>query len=912
MTRILRVVATLIAIVLTSKLTPAAQSAVGTWDEMLAQANALFSSKQKDSALVVARLAYEEALRANGESDSSVAMTLHRLSGIAFDLTKPDAETLLRKAVAAWDKVASPNPLERAKTLSNFGGYLLATLQFDEAEKILSECLEIRLKLYPQNDPEIARTLQRLGQLETGRNRPVEARDYFVRTAEIYKQHLPKRAHELSQALNQAGLAAFTMGLHIDAKNYFTEAISHASHGPGESWTAIYYSNLAPTCINLSELGAADSALDAAVLYLADSTTTNMTNIDWAAWAEYYNSRGLSFMNRKLRAEAESCFVASLNIKEGHGTHSISEVWRGKYSLANSLRDNGKYAKAESLYIDILSARRGKLGHLHRDIAYSLESLSRVYWLQEKQSAALDTAYTAVMMRIDLIKRDAAELSEPELLQYSNSLHISAMNFLAMAAHVGFADNKRVQAAAEVMLRTKGFVSDEVFGRGDDQSQTNSSNEPLLEQVRARVPRNSVLVEIYRLPGFIESIDTSIDHYLALVLSADSKPRISDLGRCSDIDSLVNLNRAMLEAVAESGHPPTSDESQPFKSLSATLNMKLIDPLSLDPGKTKLLFFAPDGQLNLLSFAGLVDTQGKYLIEKFTVHYFSAARDILRINKDRTTLTSLLALADPDFDAGASSRISTPQMAQIGTSLAKPTAARRALLDSCLNLRESKARPIPYTAEEARAVAASWTALGRATPQILTGALASEENLKFKAAGFSALYLATHGFYLDSLCAGIDAVAGGGTVRSNPENPLSNSGLLLAGANLAGAEAVESGFEDGILTAAEIAELDLRQTRLAVLSACESALGKVQDGEGVYGLRRAFLLAGAGTVVSSLWKIDDQSTAEMMGQLFAEKGQTIAERIRAIQLARIEKLRSDGRPDHPYSWGAFIATGDWR
>jgi CHAT domain-containing protein len=137
------------------------------------------------------------------------------------------------------------------------------------------------------------------------------------------------------------------------------------------------------------------------------------------------------------------------------------------------------------------------------------------------------------------------------------------------------------------------------------------------------------------------------------------------------------------------------------------------------------------------------------------------------------------------------------------------------------------------------------------------------------------------------------------------ENPLLRSGLALAGAN-----ARRSGSsDDGILTAAEAAQLDLVGTQLAVLSACETGVGTVQTGEGVYGLRRALVLAGAQAQLVSLWKVADSATQTLMVDYYQRllKGEGRSEALRAAQLAMMRNptLR------HPYYWAAFIPIGDW-
>jgi len=146
--------------------------------------------------------------------------------------------------------------------------------------------------------------------------------------------------------------------------------------------------------------------------------------------------------------------------------------------------------------------------------------------------------------------------------------------------------------------------------------------------------------------------------------------------------------------------------------------------------------------------------------------------------------------------------------------------------------------------------------------------------------------------------------------EANPANSLSeiiSSGLALAGANTwLQYRLLPSEAEDGILTAEDVSGIDLSNTELVTLSACETGLGDVLTGEGVFGLRRAFVLAGAQTFVMSLWKVPDEQTKELMVDFYNRllAGKLRPEALRDAQLAMKEKY-----PD-PYYWGAFICQGN--
>jgi CHAT domain-containing protein len=151
---------------------------------------------------------------------------------------------------------------------------------------------------------------------------------------------------------------------------------------------------------------------------------------------------------------------------------------------------------------------------------------------------------------------------------------------------------------------------------------------------------------------------------------------------------------------------------------------------------------------------------------------------------------------------------------------------------------------------------------------------------------------------------------GAAQVEGKRENPLRLAGLVLAGANRR--EGSAPGHDDGILTAEEISALDLRGVSWAVLSACDTGLGDLRAGEGVFGLRRAFRLAGAQTVIMSLWSVEDAATRDWMRDLYATQGATrslgAAEAIASASRARIAARRASGETVHPFYWAGFVST----
>jgi len=215
--------------------------------------------------------------------------------------------------------------------------------------------------------------------------------------------------------------------------------------------------------------------------------------------------------------------------------------------------------------------------------------------------------------------------------------------------------------------------------------------------------------------------------------------------------------------------------------------------------------------------------------------------------------------------------------------------------------------PLPETRLEA-------TALAAVLPEarVYTGAFATEKILK-ELSGPSVLHIATHGFFFQSRTSRSTVVRQSSTAASQQdaamerEEALVRSGLALAGAN----ERSSGASEDGLLTALEVAGLDLWGTRLVVLSACETGVGDAWNGEGVYGLRRALVLAGSESQVMSLWKVSDAATRDLM---IAYYQRLRAHEARADALQHVQLAMLHGAPNraHPFYWAGFIESGDWR
>ena len=402
--------------------------------------------------------------------------------------------------------------------------------------------------------------------------------------------------------------------------------------------------------------------------------------------------------------------------------------------------------------------------------------------------------------------------------------------------------------------------------------------------------------------------------YAAFVLrAAGAAPVLVPLGRASALDSLVGAWRATIEAGAVPPGPLAQAAEEACRDAGTRLRQAAWDPLRARLRDVRRVFLVADGALHLVNFAALPSAADRYLIEDGPVfHLLNTERDLLPVPASISG-RGLLALGGPDFERG--DRDPTGQRA---ASVFRGTAA------GCADFAGMRFGPLPGSIREVGAVADHWRRLrGAVAAEVATGAAATEAYFKRMAPGRRVLHLATHGFFLGDGCAlAADGArnTAGAIVASSPapilegfENPLLLNGLALAAANRRASAA--AGADDGVLTAEEIAALDLDGVQWAVLSGCDTGRGAVAAGEVLLGLRRAFQLAGVRTVISSLWPVRDDDAQLWMTSFYAaalERGLATRDAVRQADLAVLRARRADGSSGHPLAWGAFVASGDWR
>jgi CHAT domain-containing protein len=430
-------------------------------------------------------------------------------------------------------------------------------------------------------------------------------------------------------------------------------------------------------------------------------------------------------------------------------------------------------------------------------------------------------------------------------------------------------------------------------------------------QVAALLPAGGALVEFQRY----RSSDASTSQYgppryLALLLRPDGTIRAIALAETAPIDA------AVAEAVAASADP--NRQAQAPQKL-AEVSRLVLAPLQRELTGVRELFISPDGELNRLPFAALpvagpkdggiadgpITADSKTLGDAVSLRLLTTGRDLLRLQQPAKAGAAPVLIANPDFNAA--SRSAKGGAASTAAGAGAPAVLRGGQQRSPGVRGLTAWQPLGGTEQEARQLA---PLLGGGA--VISGPAATAAVVLAQKAP-RILHIATHGFFLaDQPFAG--ASAGGApsesTAPATPsrEDPLQRSGLVFAGANRPDANP----NDDGYLTAAEATAMDLEGTELVTLSACETGLGGVQSGEGVYGLQRSLAVAGARSTLLSLWKVDDGMTATFMERYYnrLKAGQGRADALRDTQ-AEFRNNKNSTYNDIRV-WGAFQLSGDWR
>lgn len=899
------------------------------------------------------------------EGHPLIAASLGNLGVLYVEMGLLDrAEPLFRQGLAMREKSLGKDHRDVATAVDTLAGVLHERGLFGEAEALYGRALAIREKALGEDHQDVALSLQNLASLRADRGALGEARTLFDRALRIDEEALGAGHPDVATILQNIGVVEQTQGRYVEADAHLARALAlrEKAFGPDHPDVLVTLQNRATLAWYVGDLDQAlaitERALAMAKRVLGDDhpkTAVVLGNLGAirgalhdSSGAETCHRAAAAITEKKLGPDHPTLAVALSNLAVVHATRGELDqaealvkrtlaIWTRALgpdhanvggaidNLAGLARQRGEPVRAEDLYRKALAVREKALGKAHPDVAVTLGELSATLGALGRYEEARRVAERAAEIEDGNAAAVLGSGDERQRRAYMSTLGESTDAIVSLAARHAPAQ----RLGLTVVLRRKGRVLDSMVStyaalrRGVDEGAQATldrlaaveaelsarlwkggekaaapalaaleaerqrlagelsrrsaafaaERRPVtIEEVAAAIPEGAALVEIARYrthdPRAARLEDRWGPHrYAAWVLHRRGEPAFVDLGPAMPIDGAVDR---LYVALASS----TPDARPAARSLDA-LVMARVRPLL---GDARRVLLSLDDKLAVVPFGALVDEAGRYLIEDREPTYLASGRDVLRFAEHAPPRQGPLLLGGPDFGpprAASAPHASSPPAGEVrGLRAFDPT-------------KLPSFSPLPGTLAEVRAVRALLP--GGA---VLVGSQATEGAIKGAHAP-SLLHLATHGFF----------VSDRDEDRKRPERALLRAGVALAGANGRAA-----GTDDGILTALEASDLDLHGTQLVVLSACQTGLGSVIAGEGVYGLRRAMAMAGAETLVLSLWNLPDRTTTRLMEGYYARlrRGLGRSEAMRAVQLAAL----GDGEMSHPGIWAAFIVSGN--
>jgi CHAT domain-containing protein/tetratricopeptide (TPR) repeat protein len=815
--------------------------------------------------------------------------------------------------------------------------YLLGTLyqvhgDFQQAEAMFKRSLSVREEVLGPDHEDVAESLTGLADLYRYRVPYLRIEPLYNRALEIRRKRFGAAHASVAAALDSFAAFVADRGETSRAEAMYKEALEITERLTGATHPA-----LASILLHLGRLYRENGRLESAVELHTRAISILATAIrsDDPEMAVALSELAEDLYMRRDIARAAELFQRALAITEKSLGPANPRVARLIWSLAEVHRFEGQRLHAESLYLRSRDILRKTLGENHPWIAQLLQRLAGMYrdmGIPEKAIRLEEDALEIEERNLALI---VAAGSEEQKLAYMERLEESTRKALSLPSLTNGREPKAVRLALTTLLRRKGRVAENgsesmialrrdgnpgtaamlgqlaaargrlsasLFQSGSaDQlvllesevrrieSDLNARSsyfrqyqQPVtIERVQERIPPGALLVEFaaYYPREEVETLTYRSQRfgkrrYGAFVLGNRGAPAWFDVGDARDIDELVMRFRA------NARNPRSHEFSRPARELEK----RMIQPLKQTQKNLQWLILAPSGSLNLVPFAALLDRNERFLIETLELSYLSSGRDLLRFGTSPPPREQPWVFASPKFDLGFTAGAEDPHAADRSTDFSR-----------------FDYPPLPGAAEEGQQVASQLPGA-----RLVTGESATEEALK-GVKGPAILHIATHGFFLDDqtpLPLG-ESIAPGSTPVAHLESPLVRSGLVFAGVK----QKRSGNGEDGVLTALEAASLDLVGTKLVVLSACDTGVGTLSNGEGVFGLRRALLLAGAQTQVVTLWAVSDRTTRTLMAMYYQGllSGDGRAASLRKAQKAMI----ADPALKHPFYWAPFVQSGDW-
>lgn len=855
-----------------------------------------------------------------------------------------EAESLLLESLNIKEAHFGTANREYLISFENLATLYFQTGRYQEAEAVFEKALDGNLSLYGPSHPFYAFSLRNLGKLKRAMGDYTSAEKLLAEASQTLNEALGNSHVLYISSLNDLALLYVSLGNLAAAKPLFEKTKTGYELNFGKE-----HPDYATALENISTVLQLEGKDEEALPLLEEALLVDekVLGKNHPLYSKTLHNLASLYQKKGDLAKAEALYVESLEIYEQTMGKDNSSYASSLYNLAVLFQEKEDFSAAETLLEEVRDIRQSLLGENHPDFAYTLYGLASVNQRQNDRPAALDYYEKALEIYDFQIKKVFPALSEEEKSSFYSKIRPVyeafqdfGVEFIVLAQGNDEQQKVVLELLYDVQLSTKALLlnaSNKVRSRilaSNSLELIGLFNQWIATKEKLAKAYSYSIEELEKNGIDIRELETTSNTF-EKQLSERSNAFAGEFDKeevtWSNVKSKLNENEAAVEIVRIKKNIKNDSvvyaglilygnsekhiklvffpngyemEGKSFRLYKNSIIYKLQDERSFEtywePYAAELkdeatVYISSDGIYNKVNLNTLYDpTSLRYVVETKNIHLLSNTRELIEKTAQAPPQPTASLFGFPDYEFNLTANDTSAMLAS-----SNAFEGSDALRDF-----ENGINPLPGTLVEVKSIS-DILAANEWKYETLLEKNATEEHFK-KIGNTSLIHIATHGFFLEDFSLSNNLAAGGIQSRYAKFNPLFRSGLLLAGSAKTMQNQPLNRPEDGVLTAYEVMNLNLDQTELIVMSACETGLGEVKNGEGVYGLQRAFIVAGAKSVVMSLWKVNDETTQRLMTSFYTNWFGGM-EKYSAFRKAVLD---IKGEFSEPFYWGAFVMLGE--
>ena len=863
------------------------------------------------------------------------------------------AVPLLSEAMEYYKRSAGDTSAEFASASNRLAKVYESLGQYERAAPIFLRSLEILEKTKGTDDPTYATSLNNLGIIYKNIGHPEKAEPLMLKAMEIRKKIGGDESDDHANSLNNLAVLYSDLGQHEKAESFYNKAagIFKKTKGPTSAEYITCLTNLGSEYDMLGQYEKAEQTL-----LVAMGIAEKEYNENWPQRISITRTLGQLYLAMEQYSKAEPLLlkVADNERKKNKAGEAYAAALN---DFAYLYTHTNRVTEAEKTYITSAEITKATVGSLHNSYAATINNLAVLYQREGRYSEAISLLSEVNKIKEFNLLNMFAVLSDEEKANYLRSniflqeSNLSLLYNYPAAPAFFYRENYNIQLLIKSLLLTDNKNVLEAIRSSKDtvienrlaqwqagkkilakeyslpeekrrtnlkqlEDKTESLEKELIrlssgfrnmrsgigvkmEDVQKKLAGNEAAIEFVSFRLFNKEVTDSIIYGAFILKKQDTVPVFVPLFEEKQLLKLTGKARNTSKVFVNNLYPGISKGAKDSSAIPGKLYRLIWQPLEPFLKGIKKIYYSPSGKLYNIAFHALTADTASILMDRYQLQQYSSTkqllfRDSLPVN---TKPASASLFGNPTYSLDSVQLVS-----QKSGSLPKESVSTHIYTPGNNEMNTGAWDNLSGTADEIKKIKKLFDD-NKIPSRVFTGLAASEENLKeLNGKSPNVLLVATHGFFLPEKNNKNATNMPGRNAFITAGNPLLRTGLMLSGGNYAwsGKTPIE-GAEDGIATAYEISQLNLSNTELVVLSACETALGDIKGSEGVFGLQRAFKMAGVKKMIVSLWKVPDKETSELMISFYSYwlKGKTID--------AAFAQAQADMRKKYsPYYWAAFV------